>query len=666
MDFAQLTMALSKAFPSIRNKNDLEIKFYSSQQRRDQEPTDSIYELLKLHKQLGLGMSEEALVDHIFVRLEPQVQDYVSDNVERRGWNERRMSNADDSWKNWRSVDRVTAEMIIGVITRMTVKEISGSTARIDFRGMIEDLTIEDINLEMGVKMRILVEGTAEIEVRVRILVKGYFQLTVNPSDIVKTAFVTKNGTYAFRRMPFWLSGAAPNFQKTIDLILKPVIGKLVSVYMDDVIISSPSFTHHVEHLRKVFRLLPDAGLTLNKEKCKFGCDEFKYLDLIISKEVIKTDETKVRAIVEMNLPKNSKEVSKFLGMSQWYAKFINNFADLCEPLFNLLAEFNIELEHRSGTQNAVADVLSRYPVESIIGEKVTCAVIRDLVLSSREQLIKEQRKDPELDHIYGYLKTQKIARLMRQYAICTAVNETTEKAPAELFLGRKLITPFQKLAEFAVGDIERLFDGARRNTKTKHEKWAKYYDRRRCDMQIKVNDWVLIKTHPLSSATKKVVAKFKPKFEGPYRVLEVKQNNLVIRRSGKRLTVNVDQVRIYHHRKSDEMEIGTVSSDSNSSRHKSSNFESVQRRSNESQYSRKKGSGVKRELEGKGISFLKKIRVRGTQVRPISTDHLSDHPLALGQNPIESLKWVGKRHLRISDRLTLGLEDQRRRLGRV
>ncbi|GFX06136.1 retrovirus-related Pol polyprotein from transposon gypsy [Trichonephila clavipes] len=133
-------------------------------------------------------------------------------------------------------------------------------------------------------------------------LKSGYFQLAVNPSDIVKTAFVTKNGTYAF-----WLSGAAPNFQKTIDLILKPVIGKLVSVYMDDIIISSPSFTHHVEHLREVFRLLPDAGLTLNKEKCKFGCDEFKYLDLIISKEGIKTDETKVRAIVEMKPPRNSK-----------------------------------------------------------------------------------------------------------------------------------------------------------------------------------------------------------------------------------------------------------------------------------------------------------------------------------------------------------------------
>ncbi|GFY11527.1 uncharacterized protein TNCV_3183651 [Trichonephila clavipes] len=127
-------------------------------------------------------------------------------------------------------------------------------------------------------------------------------------------------------------------------------------------------------------------------------------------------------------------------------------------------------------------------------------------------------------------------------YAIHTAVNETTGKTPAELFLGRKLSTPFQKLVmvtdgmEFAVGDIERLFEEARRNTKAIHEKWEKYYNRRRRDLQIKVNDWVFIATHPLSSATGKVVAKFKLKFEGPYKVLDVKNNNVVIWKAGKKV----------------------------------------------------------------------------------------------------------------------------------
>ncbi|GFT27736.1 uncharacterized protein TNCV_3571011 [Trichonephila clavipes] len=124
-----------------------------------------------------------------------------------------------------------------------------------------------------------------------------------------------------------------------------------------------------------------------------------------------------------------------------------------------------------------------------------------------------------------------------------------------------------------------------------------------------------MVKTHPLCSAAQKVISKFKPKFKGPYRVLEVKQNNLMVWRSGKRerITVNVDQVRLYHHRKSDEMEIRTRSSDNNSSSYKPNNFEGRQPRSNESQYSRKKGSGERRELEENGTGIKKDQSERHT-----------------------------------------------------
>ncbi|GFS87617.1 retrovirus-related Pol polyprotein from transposon 297 [Trichonephila clavipes] len=179
-------------------------------------------------------------------------------------------------------------------------------------------------------------------------LKSGYFQLAISPKDIEKTAFITRNGTFAFLRMLFGLSGAAPNFQKAIDIILKPVIGRFVSVYMDDVIITSPSFNEHLDHLNQVFTLLRDAGLTLNKDKCHFARDKLKYLDLVISKEGIETDHSKVKAITEMKPPKNSKEVSKFLGMAGWYQKFIPQYADICEPLYRLKkkgAKFNWSTE---------------------------------------------------------------------------------------------------------------------------------------------------------------------------------------------------------------------------------------------------------------------------------------------------------------------------------
>ncbi|GFU75484.1 retrovirus-related Pol polyprotein from transposon 297 [Trichonephila clavipes] len=308
----------------------------------------------------------------------------------------------------------------------------------------------------------------------------GYFQLAISPKDIEKTAFITRNGTFAFLRMPFGLSGAAPNFQRAIDIILKPVIGRFVLVYMDDVIITSPSFKDHLDHLTRVFTLLRDAGLTLNKEKCHFVRDKLKYLGLIISKEGIETYSKKIRAITEMKPPKNNREFNLFtdasgvgigavLQQNQKPIAFasrtlnkaernytvtereclaviwaLNKFKTYFGPLpvkvitdhaaltkltngKNLssrmirwalkLSEFNIEWEHRPGVQNVVADLLSRNPVDSVEGSQISCAALRALAINSREQFIKEQREDPELGHIYRYLENPDTVLLMRRYA---------------------------------------------------------------------------------------------------------------------------------------------------------------------------------------------------------------------------------------------------------
>ncbi|GFT76245.1 retrovirus-related Pol polyprotein from transposon gypsy [Trichonephila clavipes] len=246
----------------------------------------------------------------------------------------------------------------------------------------------------------------------------GYFQMAVNPSDVVKTAFVMKNDTYAFRRMPFGLSGVAPNFQKAIDIILKPVIGKFVSVYMDDVIISSPSFTQHVKHLKEVFRLLHEAQKAFDAVKAAITkAPVLKFPDF---KKPFKlftdSSSTGVGAVLnqeqrpvvfasrtlsaaERNYTVTEREclavvwaLNKFRTyLGSLPIKVITDHAALThlttgKNLSNRmirwalkLAEFNIEWEHRPGTQNTIADVLSRNPIESIIGDKVNCAIISEI-----------------------------------------------------------------------------------------------------------------------------------------------------------------------------------------------------------------------------------------------------------------------------------------------
>ncbi|GFV49099.1 hypothetical protein TNCV_236331 [Trichonephila clavipes] len=81
------------------------------------------------------------------------------------------------------------------------------------------------------------------------------------------------------------------------------------------------------------------------------------------------------------------------------------------------LSEFNIEWEHRPGVQNVVANVLSRNPVGNMYGSQISCAALLVLALNSREQLIREQREDPELGHVYHYLENPDDGPLMTLYA---------------------------------------------------------------------------------------------------------------------------------------------------------------------------------------------------------------------------------------------------------
>ncbi|GFX19069.1 uncharacterized protein TNCV_3768461 [Trichonephila clavipes] len=108
------------------------------------------------------------------------------------------------------------------------------------------------------------------------------------------------------------------------------------------------------------------------------------------------------------------------------------------------------------------------------------------------------------------------------------------------------------------VNIIEKLFVEARQNMRKQHKNWKKYYNRKRRKLNTKVNDLVLVQTHFISAAGRRVVEKFMPKFEGPYGVLELRNNNLIIWKKGKRVAVNIDQVRVYRPRHSD-----TISSDS-------------------------------------------------------------------------------------------------------
>ena len=110
-----------------------------------------------------------------------------------------------------------------------------------------------------------------------------------------------------------------------------------VEIYLDDMIVHSMTFEEYLVHINTVFKLLREAGLKLNPEKCTWCANEIKILGHIVAFQEIKMDIIKVMAVKNWGIPRNVKQVQEFLGFANYYRRFIKNFSHMAKPLYDLL-----------------------------------------------------------------------------------------------------------------------------------------------------------------------------------------------------------------------------------------------------------------------------------------------------------------------------------------
>lgn len=170
-------------------------------------------------------------------------------------------------------------------------------------------------------------------------LASGYYQVPMANDSRHLTAFVTPDGHYEFKRMPFGLANAPAVFQRTMNKILGTRRFTTALAYMDDLLVPSKSVEEGFQRLEDILQLFQEAGLTLNLSKCRFFDTQIDYLGYEISSEGVKPGERKIEAVRKFPTPRNVHEVRQFLGLSSYFRKFVKGFGEIAKPLTTLLKQ---------------------------------------------------------------------------------------------------------------------------------------------------------------------------------------------------------------------------------------------------------------------------------------------------------------------------------------
>jgi hypothetical protein len=165
----------------------------------------------------------------------------------------------------------------------------------------------------------------------------GYHQIKIKPEDVPKTAFVSRYGHHEYLVVPFGLTNAPAIFMNLMNKIFMPYLDKFVIVFIDDILIYSKNKEDHAKHLRIALQVLREHQLYAKFSKCEFWLDQVEFLGHVISKEGIAINPSKVQSVLDWQAPTNVKEIRGFLGMAEYYRRFIEGFSKIAGPMTKLL-----------------------------------------------------------------------------------------------------------------------------------------------------------------------------------------------------------------------------------------------------------------------------------------------------------------------------------------
>ncbi len=214
------------------------------------------------------------------------------------------------------------------------------------------------INAAAGHKILSFMDGNA-----------GYNQIFMAPEDIHKTAFRVPGavGLFEYIVMTFGLKNAGATYQRAMNYIFHDLIGKLVEIYIDDVVVKSTSIEGHLEDLRQILERTRRFGLRMNPKKCAFGVTAGQFLGFLVHERGIEIGLKSQEAVRTMKPPTTRKELQQLIGKINFVRRFISNLSGRIEPFMGMV-KIKSDDEFRWGAEQQrafeeIKEYLSKPPV---------------------------------------------------------------------------------------------------------------------------------------------------------------------------------------------------------------------------------------------------------------------------------------------------------------